>query len=152
MKRGLLIAGWVLALVGPLMLVAAGIGFQHERAFIRRASTAQAVVVEMVEKRGNDGPTFAPVYVFHDNSGQEQKIYSRTSSYPPAYRVGDKITVLYDRQAPQDAQIHGFFDMWGWMTIVASMGISYCVIGPVLLVVARKRKQESANQLSKTVT
>lgn len=139
MKRILLIAGWYLSIIGLLLMIIGGICFLRERAFISRASKAQAVVTELVERTGDQTPIYAPVYVFHDSSGQEQKGYSRVGSSPPSYQVGDKIMVLYDQKTPQDTQIQNFFDMWGWTTILSGLGVVAGVIGVIILLVIRRK-------------
>jgi hypothetical protein len=146
--RRLLIAGWILAGLAPLMIVAGLIGAVNEWHLIRTALRAEATVVEMVERSGDHGVTYAPVYTFKDQAGQEQKVHSRCSSCPPAYQVGDKIMVLYRSASPRDAQIQSFFDMWGWMAIVGGIGIVYGIIGPILLTVVRKQREKAANQAS----
>jgi hypothetical protein len=146
--RRLLIAGWILTFLAPLMIMAGVVGVATEWHFIRTALRAEATVVEMVEQSGDNGVMYAPVYTFKDQAGQEQKVHSRCSSYPPAYHVGDKIAVLYRPSSPRDAQIQSFFDMWGWMAIVGGIGIVYGIIGPILLTVVRKQKEKAANQTS----
>jgi Protein of unknown function (DUF3592) len=148
--RRLLIAGWILCVLAPLMIIAAIVGIVNEQHFLNTASKAEGTVVEMVERKADNGTAYAPVYVFNDAVGHEQKVYSRWSSYPPAYRVGEKIRVIYNPHAPQDAQIEGFFDMWGWMMIVGVIGLVYAVIGPVLVLFGRRRqKRESVNETGK---
>jgi len=142
--RRLLVIGWFLTSISTVMVIAAIAGIVNERHFIRTATKADAIVVEMVERSGDNGPTYAPVFTFTDHAGHEQKVYSRCSSYPPAYRVGDKIPVLYLPAAPRNAQIQGFFDMWGWMTIVGGLGVVYGIIGPVLLIVVRRQRDKSS--------
>lgn len=140
----LLFAGWILTVLAALMITAGIAGFINEQRFLQTASKAQAAVVEMVQRNGDHGSSYAPVYVFRDAAGKEQKVYSRCSSYPPAYQVGDKINVLYDPRSPRDAQIDSFFDMWGWMAIVGGIGLVYAVTGPVLLFFARRMKLRAA--------
>ena len=146
--RHMLIVGRILAGLAPLLIVAGIIGAVNEWHFIRTAHRAEGTVVEMIERRGEHGVTYAPVYTFKVQTGQVQKVHSRSSSYPPVYQVGDKITVLYRSSSPRDAQILRFFDMWGWMAIAGGIGILYGIIGPILLIAVRKQREKAANQAS----
>jgi len=148
----LLVAGWILTALAPMMIIAAIAGAISELNFLRTASKAQGTVVELVEHNGDHGSSYAPIYVFYDAAGQEQKVYSRCSSYPPAYQVGDKISVLYDPRSPREAQIERFFDTWGWMTIGGGIGLLYAVIGPVLLFFAGRMKLRATSSTSGRVT
>ena len=142
LKDVLLIVGVILTVLGPIMLLACGIGVACERHFLKLATSAEAMVVVMAEVHHDDGTSYAPVYVFLDTKGQEQKIFSKTSSYPPAYRVGDKIKVVFDPLSPRDAQMDNYFDMWGWQTLVGGIGVAQVMIGIVLILVTRKLKEK----------
>ena len=138
-----LFAGWTLSVLGPVMLIFGGIGIAHEWKFLSVATRTQATVVEMVDHHGDSGTSYAPVYVFRDVAGQEQKVSSRCSSYPPSYQVGDRINVLYVPGFSRDSQIESFFEMWGWKAIIGGIGLVHSLIGIVLLFVSRKRKDNA---------
>lgn len=139
--RYLPIVGRILTGLAPLMLGVGIVGAVHEWRFVQTAHRTEGTIVEMVEHRGDHGVTYSPVYTFRTQTGQEQKVYARTSSYPPAFQVGDKVTVLYRPSSPRDAQLQRFFDMWGWKVLCGGIGVFYGILGPILLVVARKQSK-----------
>ncbi|MHC5053572.1 MAG: DUF3592 domain-containing protein [Planctomycetota bacterium] len=129
-RRLLLVVGWLfLAGSGPICMIIGAVSYFRTRSFIERASVTEGVVVEMVERRGESGTTFAPVFVFSDGQGESHTIYSRTSSYPPSHSVGDRVTVLYERDSPEDACLDEFFDLWAFAVIPGGIGLVHFIVG-----------------------
>src|SRR5262245_35659653 len=56
--------------------------------------------------------TWAPVFEFADPNGVTQRVTSSYSSSSPSGQVGDKVPVLYARDAPHDARIDSFASFW----------------------------------------
>ncbi|MEO8514157.1 MAG: DUF3592 domain-containing protein, partial [Ignavibacteria bacterium] len=63
---------------------------------------AEGTVLRMREIPANQdaGITWAPVIKFTDRSGAEHTFESTVSSDPPAYKVGDKVELLYPEGKP----------------------------------------------------
>ena len=72
--------------------------------FKKRAAQADGVVAALVVRHG-DGDTYSPVFVFLDARGREFRVTSTDSSKPPAARIGQRVTVLYDEADPAKARI-----------------------------------------------
>jgi len=81
--------------------------------FVRSAARADGRVIQMVEREGEHGKLYAPVFVFRDSSGAEHTVHSDTASDPPEHQVGDTVHVLYLPESPQDAKTDRFFFSWG---------------------------------------
>jgi Protein of unknown function (DUF3592) len=80
--------------------------------FVRTAARADGRIIQMLERKGEDGLVYAPVFSFRDAQGTEYKVYSSTASYPPEHEVGDAVRVLYSPQSPREAKIDRFFSLW----------------------------------------
>ena len=151
-RRTLLIVGWVfLAGFGPICMIVGAVSYFRTRNFIARASVAEGVVVEMVERRGENGTMFAPVYSFSDGLGESHTVYSSTSSYPPSHRVGDRVTVLYEPESPEDACLDEFFDLWGFAVIPGGIGLGHFVIGLGLVISVGVAKRSAGKLPNGTV-
>ncbi len=110
------------------------LAYRHQREFVDTAARAEGTVIELVEKRdGNSGATFAPVYTFRDAQGGDHNIHSNVSTYPPRYKVGETVTVLYRPEKPDDAAIDGFFDLWLMPLILGIFGAVQLIVGLVIL-------------------
>lgn len=140
----MLIVGWILLGSGPICLIIGLVSYGRTTAFIRSAERAEGVVVKLVERGGRHGTSFAPVFEFTDAAGTTRTIYSTTSSYPPRHRIGDRVTVMYDRNSPEDACLNEFFDLWGIAIITGAIGLSHVIFGLGMVLVARWAKRSAS--------
>jgi hypothetical protein len=93
-------------------------------------------VTKLVESRsGDSGTVFRPVFVFRDAQGAEHEIYSTVGTYPPAHKVGDKVSVLYKADEPENAVIDAFFDVWLLPLILGIIGAAQMLAALVVLFV-----------------
>lgn len=124
----------IFAAVGSALLVVAALLYQHTRSFIGEATTAQGTVIELQPVRSDGSTTYRPVVRFKDQRGETIEFSSSSSSSPPSYSRGEIVTVLYRPGNPQDAQIDGFFSLWGGSVIVAGLGSVFGLIGGGIIV------------------
>lgn len=76
-----------------------------------------------VPETDNSGITYAPIITFKDAEGREIRYESNHSSDPPAYDIGEKVGLFYNKKDPQDAFLDSFWGKW-WGTIT----LAACVI------------------------
>ncbi len=102
----------------------------------------------MLERKGENGSVFAPVFSFRDALGSEHTVYSSTASYPPAHQVGDAVHILYSPDSPRDAKIDSFFSLWGLPMITGIIATFYLPVGLLIWfwprIVQRFRHDSSA--------
>jgi Protein of unknown function (DUF3592) len=127
-------AGWNLCIVGSLsLLVSVGswIYFLH---FTHVAIRTSGTVVEMRKQTDNNGNIFyAPTFRFQDSAGVQHTISSAVGESPPAYHVGDKVSVLYIGSDPQAARIDSFWQIWA-LPILAAIGSGiFLSVGVILI-------------------
>lgn len=68
---------------------------------------AQGEVIRLSSRCDDEGCTYAPVVRFKLQNGGTITFESIYSSSPPAYDVGEQVTVLYPLQEPDKAEIKG---------------------------------------------
>ena len=139
-SRGLL--KWVCGLffaVFNVALIATPFIYIHTRRFVDSASRAEGRVVKLVqEKDGRSSGVYFPVFVFCDSNGAEHEIRSSSGTYPPSYKVGESVTVLYTPDRPAEtATLNGTFDLWGGPMIVGLVGGFGMVISLLILLVVQ---------------
>jgi hypothetical protein len=93
--------------------------------FYLRAERVEGTVKDMA--RGNKG-TQAPV-VDYEVGGKAYTYRSSHYSSPPAFRVGEKVILLYDPADPSSCQIYSFFEEWGLPLLFSAIGAVFAVIG-----------------------
>jgi len=64
----------------------------------------------VVDLEGDNG-TYKAVFKFEVN-GQTYSFKDDNSSYPPAYELGETVTVRYDRDNPNRAHLDGILPAW----------------------------------------
>ena len=97
--------------------------------FVHTATRADGRVTQIVERRGDHGTLYAPVFSFRDVLGAEHTVYSSTASYPPEHQVNDTVRVLYSPEHPGDAKIENFFSLWGLPLVTGLLGVFYLPLG-----------------------
>lgn len=134
LKTFLKIGGWFLLASSVIWLGIGIYSYVHSCSFVRTALRTQGVVIRL-DKRHDDtsDTTYHPVIVFRDEHGDSQELSSTSGSYPPSYRVGDKLTVIYAPGHPRNAKIDGFFELWGWAVIGTAVGTFDVIIGVAML-------------------
>jgi hypothetical protein len=84
--------------------IGAGLTYQ-QRAFERQGAQAQGEVISLTTRCDDDGCSYAPVVRFDTSTGQTISFESTYSSNPPAYAVGESVTVIYSLERPEKAVI-----------------------------------------------
>ena len=131
--------------VAVLMLLIAGIASFNNILKIGRETNAAGRVVDMTKQLEYDqnnynrviGETYFPVVEFTANDGKRRSVQLSEGSFPPAYEVGDQVTILYEPDHPLNARIKSFASsalMWILPGITGILGIGFLI---AVLVVRR---------------
>ena len=124
--------------VAVLMLLIAGIAAFKNIAKINREASAPGRVVDMTKRLEYDeenrdrviGETYYPVVEFVAQDGKRRDVQLSEGSFPPAYEVGEAVTVLYEPDHPLDARIQSSASsalMWILPGITGTLGIAFLV-------------------------
>lgn len=131
----------VVALIALLVALA----FAAERAlFFSAAETTTGTVVELRENPWSNTTRRGkyPVVEFTPRGGGTRRCEGG-SSYPPAYTVGEQVTVHYDRDDPTDARIDSFAELWLFPAIAGGLSaVLVPLAGLQLFLHARRRSRE----------
>ena len=132
------IIGYSFGVISTALLIGAAIAYFHRRYFVATAVRCEGTVTKLVESHSNDmGTVYHPVFVFRDSQGREHEVYSSGGSYPPAYKVGEKVTVLYNAEQPDNACLNGFCDVWILPFLLALIGGVQFIVAIISLCILR---------------
>ena len=95
----------------------------------------EGTVVRLNEQSDSEGGccTYVPVVEF-DAGGRAYSFEGDTASDPPAYRVGQRVPVIYDPSDPQTAQIDKWSELWLFpILIIPAMLLAALVINFVMV-------------------
>lgn len=142
--------GFVMTPIGLLLLALAVFVVWNTTAWLKRTVEAPGTVVEMLRTRDkeNTGWLYEPVVRFETAEGKTIKFEANFRSSPPAYRVGDTVTVVYLPDAPERAQIRGFLSLWMGPLIMAFIGAVFFGVGASMLAASRRVARELARSLA----
>ncbi len=129
--------------VAVLMLLIAGIASVNNILKINREESAPGIVVDMTVRLQYDeedrdrviGEAYFPVVEFTAKDGKRRQVQLSEGSFPPAYEVGEKVTVLYEPDRPLDARIKSGGStalMWILPGITGILGLGF--LGAVIAV------------------
>jgi len=130
-----------------LTFMGAGIyNYLLTRDFLSTAIKAEGTVVKLEKHRSQESTSYTPVVRFTPPSGDGPEIQfaSSVSSSPPAYKVGEKVTVLFPPGKPRDARISGFLDLWFLAALFSFMGVIFTFVSVMVVVVSRDGRRRLA--------
>lgn len=128
---------WIFPGVGVLMLAGA-IMLQVDRVAEQAGMTRTTGTVVDISHG-------CPSVEFSASNGETLGFDSSLCSRPPAYARGESLTVLYDPQYPDRAQIDSFTENWFASLVLGGIGAVFLLIGSALVVpplLAKRRARE----------
>ncbi len=138
-RRGFLIFGGTFA--GAIFLTLGLVLGYQTCTFLATASRAEGEVIALERRRshprGNRRLTeyhYYPVVKYMAADGQTVQFVGQVGSKPPAFRVGQRVKVLYNPEQPRSARINSFFELWLAPMIFTGLGGIFLLMGGVALV------------------
>ena len=110
-------------------------------AFVKTEGTV--LRMREVESNENTGVTWAPVIKFTDRAGNEHVFESTVSSDPPAYKVGDKVPILYPEGKPKDVFIDSFMEKWFTPIMLGVAGLIMFIVSFWMIFTGIRRNKPS---------
>lgn len=117
--------------VGALILLT-GLGFGALKlAFLLGSETAEGEVVEIVSLKpaGQTTRLGYPVVAFTTPAGERVRFTGSEGSSPAAYAVGERVSVRYRPEAPQEAQLAGWGSLFGGSLLAIGLGSVFLWVG-----------------------
>ena len=149
------IVGSVFAFIGLVFILVSFWTYRNTRQFLAQSETAQGQVIDLVLRSSHDSNSgtssgvYYPVVRFATPEGEYIEFQSGIGSQPPAYRIGDRVTVRYRPDDPYRARIDSFFQLWFLSVLFGGLGFVFGGIGFILILVVyrawRKEKWLLAN-------
>lgn len=121
---------WAFPGLGVFLLSIAGYTAYHHQQFVNSAPRYNAKVIA-IEFSGRKRMAY-PLFEFVANNNDTVRVFSSIGSSPPDFQVGDVTEVLFDAD-DATAMPRGFFNEWFVVTILATVGFFFTVIGLLFL-------------------
>jgi hypothetical protein len=143
----LLLIMWVFLGMGLLFLAGALIWAHFTQQFLRTSIATRGRIVALLPVRStgrHHSLTYAPVFRFDVPGTHFATVVSHYSSSPPAFKVGQVVTVRYQPGHPEKAVIDSFGQIWFGELVLGIVGV--LSIGPGLLMLLFTRMLRRRNQ------
>lgn len=129
------LVGGIFALVGLVLLAASGYLLVQQQDFARAALKANGTVVALHPRTSSDrnSTNYAAEIAFTDASAKDHRFIENFSTYPARFDQGERVTVLYRPQAPQDAIVDDFWSRTGALIIVGPLALIFSCLGGGML-------------------
>lgn len=143
--------------VALLMIAIAGISSVNVVRRITSEVTAPGHVVDLIERRDNEGNVFYyPVVEFYLPDQSIQTFEVSEGSWPPAYKRGDAVTVAYEPDRPQNVRIlsgNSSSGLWIVPFVTCFLGVAFTLATAlaVWMYVSDRRKVALIEQRSGSV-
>jgi len=135
----------IFLLIGLGLLGGAAFLALDTRSDIARADKADGSVIDLIGERDSDGDTiYYPRVRYVTLSGTPVEFTGSVGSSPPAFAVGEPVSVLYDPAEPEQARIDSFFQLWFAALILGVIGLVFAAIGGGGTLVALRAQPRSA--------
>lgn len=116
----------VFLLTGLLVTAGGGIWLARIAAFVTQAEQVPGRVIAIERGSHSSGKTlYRPVFRFHDASGTVHERRSAMSASGLTLRVGDTVTIAYQRADPAQARIVSFEMLWSMPLFVFGFGLLF---------------------------
>jgi hypothetical protein len=145
-KTSTIIISIFLGVAGIMLLIAVWSAINTVRSLARELETP-GMVIDLIERRSVDSETGEvnwysyPVVEFMSANGLN-RVELNEGSYPPSYRSGEEVTILYDPDRPERARIKSLASsilQWILPGITGTVGLVFLVVTLFAFRVTRPR-------------
>lgn len=120
---------WALFTGGFVALFFAVKMYNDTNELLKTGIKTKAIVKDLIEVSGDDGPTYKPVFEYKDRSNTTKEFKSDVSSSPPAYKVGEKVAIVYDPNDVDEIKVVSYWGLYRWTIILLSLASPLIIIG-----------------------
>lgn len=129
----------VLIILSSIFPVGMGVLFYSQSSSFLTKSIKTTAVVSDLEDRNR---VYYPVFSFTDRDGKDHSFKSNSGRYPPAYKKGDSVIILYNPEDPKQARTDSFADLWLFPILGGVLGVIPIIIGIVFVFIGRRKIRE----------
>lgn len=120
---------WGLFAAGLIAMYFAIKMYNETSELLQTGVKTKAIVKDLIEVSGDDGSTYKPVFEYIDRSNATKEFKSEVNSSPPAYKVGEKVAIVYDPKDLEEVKVVSYWGLYRWTIILLSIAAPLIIIG-----------------------
>jgi hypothetical protein len=98
------------------------------------------------QQTGSSHKTYAPVFRFEASDGRTYVVSSDVFGRESAFRLGERVRVLYRPDDPQTARIDAFAQLWTFALVFGVVGAGFSLIPALILTNWMRRRRTSGDE------
>ncbi|WP_212004713.1 DUF3592 domain-containing protein [Chitinophaga sp. HK235] len=120
----------ILVIVGGLLLFCAVRSLIGRLAFVKGGERAVGTVVQLVEKKDDEGTCyFYPVFDIHTRQQKTITYRHGTGSSPAAWQVGETAAFIFEPGKPYTVRFVNFWGLFWWPLSLMALAVDLLMIG-----------------------
>jgi hypothetical protein len=119
---------YIILALGFVFLIAAIFSFRHTIEFLNKGNKATATVIDL-RMYESEGKVYAPTFTFLTSDNELITYELPEGSDPPAWKIGETETIIYDPANPSNASLYSYFRLFTWTLVLVSIALPLLVIG-----------------------
>lgn len=130
---------WWIVFYSVLFFIGAGLAygayseFSKTSILLNKGIQTLAIVKDYHVSSGENGPMYAPIFEFKDRSQNIQIFESGINSSPPAYKIGDKVKIIYNPLKVDNVKTISFWGLYRGSVILSMIAAPFLIIGGAYL-------------------
>ncbi|NML40365.1 hypothetical protein HHL17_24420 [Chitinophaga sp. G-6-1-13] len=119
----------ILVVVGSLLLVGAVSALRGRLAFVKNGERSTGTVVQIVEKKDEDGLYYYPVFDIPSRKHETITYTHTTGSSSPTWQIGDTAAFIFTPGKPDTLLVLKFWEIFWWPLILIAVAADLLMIG-----------------------
>ncbi|MEM7484364.1 MAG: DUF3592 domain-containing protein [Bacteroidota bacterium] len=128
----------LLFLIGTFLAYNAYTTYQKTQRLLEKGIKTTATVIQFHTHQSDGSTMYKPVFEFKDRSQNIRTFESAISSNPPAYKVGEKVKIIYDKNDSGAVKTISFWGLYRWSVILFMIAAPFLIIGGSYLLYASR--------------
>ncbi|MBS9461407.1 DUF3592 domain-containing protein [Flagellimonas sp. 389] len=128
----------LLFLIGTFLAYNAYTKYQKTQHLLEKGIKTTATVIQFHTHQSDGSTMYKPVFEFKDRSQTKRTFESAISSNPPAYKVGEKVKIIYDKNDSGAVKTISFWGLYRWSVILFMIAAPFLIIGGSYLLYASR--------------
>ncbi|WP_460907016.1 DUF3592 domain-containing protein [Spirosoma areae] len=103
--------------------------FSESVTLIKTGNRTIAVVEQLQQESGRKGKfSYRPIFRFTTVTGKEIHYPYTIASSPPDWKIGEKVTVIYRTDNPENPMVLTYFGAFGWAVLSLAIAVTLLII------------------------